>query len=669
MSIFSSASRRVLLAIVSIASLLTMAFGSPARSLQQSEDGDPIVEKYRALIPKLMAEQNVPGLAIAVVDDQEVIWAEGFGYTDDDHKVPVTADTLFNVQSTSKLFTATAVMMSVQKGLIDLDAPITAYLPDFTVHSIFEEHPEQKITLRMLLSHTAGFTQETPIGNNYDLGHVDFEDHIQSISDTWLRFPVGTGYAYSNVGISLAGYILQKVTGRPFPEAVDTLLLHPLGMERSSFDINKVRLDLDRAIGHTPPLPSVPLEIPIIPEGGLYTSANEMARFLQFQLNRGVVDGKSVLSPDLLDEQDTVPAPNQGSLEGYALGVVRTEWYENRRAVLFSHGGGGFGFLSDLYWVPELKIGITVLTNSTTHQLQGDLALQVLDDFIQDPGRPYYGRVLALPDRPYVGKADGHYRPPAGMLQLVEAHEMPVSEADRMRWKEYEGLYGVRVWGVLSPAALSARVYRQGEHLYLQTAGVAGDSSTSQMLVEVSPGLFFAINGEALDFRGPAPTWRNIKLEKVGEGPAPWQKGLLVLCGLVFLVGLLYYPVRAIVRRVRHMVHAEPPASRWAKLTPWLVVLCSLFGLLSIVLIAALPTIIYSGFLGWLHLPAWQRLIMHAPFALLVCAAVFLVLVILAWIRRSGSPGERTYLSLLSFASLALLALLAQWHLIGFSVG
>ena len=100
--------------------------------------------------------------------------------------------------------------------------PITTYLPGFTVHSAFEAHPERRITLRMLLSHTAGFTHEAPLGNNYEPEPGDFDAHVRSISDTWLRFPVGTGYAYSNLGIDLAGYILEQVSNKPFPASCAT---------------------------------------------------------------------------------------------------------------------------------------------------------------------------------------------------------------------------------------------------------------------------------------------------------------------------------------------------------------------------------------------------------------------------------------------------------------
>ena len=95
---------------------------------------------------------------------------------------PVTVDTIFSVQSMSKVFTATAVMQAVQSGQLSLDTPITTYLPGFTVNSAFESHPEQRITLRMLLSHTAGFTHESPLGNNYEPEPGDFDAHVRSIS-------------------------------------------------------------------------------------------------------------------------------------------------------------------------------------------------------------------------------------------------------------------------------------------------------------------------------------------------------------------------------------------------------------------------------------------------------------------------------------------------------
>ena len=153
----------------------------PLDSTQPAHADDPaatVVAKYRERIPDLMADQGIPGLAVALVDENRPLWVEGFGHLDGRGSAPVNADTIFSVQSMSKLFTATAVMQAVAAGRLDLDEPITTYLPDFTVHSAFEEHPERKITLRMLLSHTAGFTHEAPVGNNNELDPGDFESHV-----------------------------------------------------------------------------------------------------------------------------------------------------------------------------------------------------------------------------------------------------------------------------------------------------------------------------------------------------------------------------------------------------------------------------------------------------------------------------------------------------------
>ena len=209
-----------------------------------------------------MAHEHVPGLALALVDGDRVVWQQGFGSTDSDGGTPVTVDTIFSVQSMSKTFTATAVMQAVQAGRLDLDVPITTYLPGFTVHSAFEPHPERRITLRMLLSHTAGFTHEAPLGNNYEPEPGDFDAHVRSISDTWLRFPVGTGYAYSNLGIDLAGYILEQVSNKPFPVVMHDSLLAPLGMDHSTFDRAEVHATANRAVGHSGDLVPPPVDMP-----------------------------------------------------------------------------------------------------------------------------------------------------------------------------------------------------------------------------------------------------------------------------------------------------------------------------------------------------------------------------------------------------------------------
>jgi CubicO group peptidase (beta-lactamase class C family) len=623
---------------------------------------EDIIARYRQTIPQLMSEQNIPGLSLAVVDDEKVLWTEGFGFTDDDRKTAVTPDTIFSVQSASKPFTATAVLTAVQAGLLDLDTPITTYLPAFTVHSIFEANPERKITLRMLLSHTAGFTVEAPVGNNYELEPGTFEEHIQSISATWLRFPVGSGYAYSNLGVDLAGYILQTVSGEPFDTYVQEHVLQPLGMNNSSFDMKQIQVHPNRAIGHSDPLPKVPLVVPMIPSGGFYTSAADMARFIQFQLNQGTLNDTAVLNEALIHEMDTIPAPNEGSREGYALGIGKTGWHAVRDTVLFFHGGGGFGFLADLWWLPDLKLGITVLTNSSEHDLQGFLALQILKDFVNEPGSVYAQRLQALPFTSPVIEGDGHFRPPAGLAQVIELQALPTSAADLARWKKYVGAYGRPNWDVVSPEAAYLNLFLRDDHLYLKVT----EEATEWELVEALPGLFFAPNGEALDLRGHQPTWRNMKLIRTGEGASVWQKILLAGCALIFLAGLVWLPLRTLRRRT------SPPAKAargWTLLVCGTGILASLSGLASIAVVFLFPLIIYSGFLGWLHLPFWQRAITHAPLLLMFFGAGFISLTVQAWKRRSWAAVEKVMTLAFCLAILVASLFMGFWHLIGISLG
>ena len=527
---------RVALAVaVALAFALASAIG-PLDSTPRAVAANPaarVIATYRTRIPELMAEQGVPGLAVAIVDSDRTLWVEGFGHVDGRGSAPVTADTIFSVQSMSKLFTATAVMQAVAAGRLDLDAPITTYLPGFTVHSAFEQHPERKITLRMLLSHTAGFAQEAPVGNNNDLDPGSFDAHVRSISDTWLRFPVGTGYAYSNLGIDLAGSILQRVEGKPFAEVMRDSLLEPLGMSHSTFDRAVIRATADRAVGHVHPYSAPPVDVPMTAAGGLYTSAADLARVLRFELNGGSIDGRVVLGPKWLREMQTVPPPRAGAPAGYALGVVRHRWNRWAQAPdLFEHGGGGFGFLSDLWWAPQLGIGVAVLTNSGDHQLQNVLALSILTDLVAEQG-VYRDRLLALPSRPGADDPDGLFEPPAGLASLVARTAMAPTGDEATRWAAYSGTYRKPVWGYLDPSASPDRFVVEAGVPYFEANDPETDSLVRHRLAEVEPGLFLADNGETLDLRGRVPTWRNLPLVRVAGGPHPWQWAVLGVAALL----------------------------------------------------------------------------------------------------------------------------------------
>lgn len=333
---------------------------------------DKVAERLLDEIPGLLVEHGIPGMAVGISDRSGVSWSAGFGVRAAGSSDPVSAQTIFSIQSGSKMYTATAVMLCVQQGMLDLDTAITTYLPEFTVRSRWESAPHDRMTLRHLLSHRAGFTHEAPLGSNFDDRDTSFEEHCRSISDTWLRFPVGHHHEYSNVGIDLAAAIVERVSGMPFHAYVRRELLDPLGLRRTTFDLPSIASDHDRAVGHSTYSDQVPLRVPMVGAGGAYTSVDDALRYLRFHLT----GGQGVLREELLEQMYEIPDPLPGQGVGFGLGVASARW--NGRRVL-NHGGGGFGFQSDQAWDPATGFAIATLTNSD-RSLGVHLAARILGD-------------------------------------------------------------------------------------------------------------------------------------------------------------------------------------------------------------------------------------------------------------------------------------------------
>jgi len=531
---------------------------------QGRSDPTPLIERERQRIIGAMAEADIPGAAVCLIQGGKPAWIEGFGVTDRAAKHRVLDDTLFSIQSTSKNMTATAIMLAVQRGILDLDRPIAAYVPDLRVRSRFETLPEERITLRLLLSHRAGFTHEAPVGNNYDPSFPSFEAHVRSIADTWLRFPVGERYRYSNLGFDLAGYVLQQRTGVPFAEWLKAALFGPLGMNDTTVAANVYASRTNRAVGHEQGYATVPLKTPLIPSGGVYTSARDMAAYCLFHLRRGKVAGNTVLAEELWNEMHGFALGGD-----YSLGVIRTELrYGTTSIRLLSHRGGGFGFgcifnycpEADLAWVAMFNRGASAgyrfgeqLIDEALTQRYGpkrprlpveDLAqIQLPQRRLEQYVGSYIGRnILATfqvsngaldmqvgaasspmhftsPSETYIATADGDavtYQHSTGSGVAPAHFECSIGENSldyndgpndgpgpaKPEWAEFLGDYRIEQWGRTSD---TVTVHRNNGYLYLGHV---------RLVVELEPGLFFTSDGEAVDFRGPLPTWRNIPLRR-----------------------------------------------------------------------------------------------------------------------------------------------------------
>jgi len=193
------------LAPLAVALLLVLpAVGRAQPRTDAPKEYEAAVQALDRFIAREVADKRLPALSVALVDDQKIVWARGYGFADAAQKKPATADTVYRVGSVSKLFTDFAVMQLVELGKLDLDAPVTKYLPDFKPISKFDK----PITLRMLLSHRAGLVREPPVGNYFDPSVTALDRTVRSLNQTELVYEPGTRTKYSNAGIAVVGAVV-----------------------------------------------------------------------------------------------------------------------------------------------------------------------------------------------------------------------------------------------------------------------------------------------------------------------------------------------------------------------------------------------------------------------------------------------------------------------------
>jgi CubicO group peptidase (beta-lactamase class C family) len=379
---------------LALAGLSVLALSLPAsaqelaavRTAMNREQTQKLIQETELQVNAILKrELYLPGLAVALVSRDEVLWARAFGFRDAMRREKADANTMYGLLSLSKTLTVTGLMAAVEEGLIDLDVPIGTYLPGFRLNSRFPEDPMSVIAIRHLLSMTSGLTHDAPVGNNADPYTPSYEDHIRSISRTWLRFRAGERAEYSNLGIELAAYILETVTHRPFTDYIQKKVFDPLQMHRTTYDIDRIRKDDNRAVGNNKSFDRVPLENPMLAPGGAYASIGDIATFLRFQMNDGRVDGRPVIPEQALRRMRTIPFPMKDQVAGYGMGLWVGYYHLGGQDVRWlAHGGGGFGFRCQMKWLPDLGYGVVVLTNAQDHDnvnegLAEDVLLKIVE--------------------------------------------------------------------------------------------------------------------------------------------------------------------------------------------------------------------------------------------------------------------------------------------------
>jgi CubicO group peptidase (beta-lactamase class C family)/D-alanyl-D-alanine dipeptidase len=340
---------------------------------------ESVIRALEPFIERQVREKELPALSIALVDDQAVVWSKGFGFANPKDHIAATANTVYRVGSVSKLFTDMAVMQLVEEGKLDLDAPITRYLPDFKPRNPFRK----PITLRQLMAHRSGLVREPPLGNYFDPSGRSLADMVQSLNDTELVYPPESRIKYSNAGVATVGYVLERTQKEPFARYLKRRLLDRLGMTHSSFGPS-ANLDQDLAVAMMWTYIGREFEAPkfqlgMAPAGSMYSTAIDLARFLSVLFARGVGPNGPVLQPATLEQMWKPQFAKSDEKTGFGLGFHLAEFEGRRRA---GHNGAIYGFATELDALPDDKLGVVVIAsrdavNAVTQQIS-ETALRLM---------------------------------------------------------------------------------------------------------------------------------------------------------------------------------------------------------------------------------------------------------------------------------------------------
>lgn len=363
---------------------------------------DPHFEALTQVVVAAMRRLGVPGVAVGIyVNGQN--YMGGFGVTSVENPLPVTADTLFQIGSTTKTVTGTIIMRLVEQNLIDLDEPVKTYIPEFRLS---DKDAEGTVTVRHLLTHMGGWAGDyfSDTGNGDDC----LARFVAEMADLPQLVSPGELWAYNNAGFSLAGRIIEVVTGHTYEEAAQTLVLEPLGMTNSFFypaDVIARRF----ATGHRIDEKEGPVVLrpwalarAAHSAGGLCSGVRDQLRYARFHLGDGNAEnGERLLAPETMAAMQT---PNFPANLGRQMGL---SWIlkeiDGQKIVL--HGGATTGQLSAFVMVPARGFAVTVLTNAEEGgMLHDEVVAWALDRYLglREPEPEH--RTMSLDElSPYLG--------------------------------------------------------------------------------------------------------------------------------------------------------------------------------------------------------------------------------------------------------------------------
>lgn len=336
----------------------------------------PVTENIEQHIKEIMKKHGYPGFSIGIVFEDNLIYSQSFGVRDRDTKLPATEETLYQIGSVSKVFTATLLGIMRDKGIISLDDPISKYLP------AKGQFPSDKrgapaITLRHLATHTSGLPPDVTNPNRKEDGEpwtgYSLNNLYEGLAKTKLVFPTGARWGYSNLGYGLLGLALERAGKKPYELLLKQYLLRPLKMERSTITLEGEHLKLLATPyrDDNPMVKTQPWNLGVLSSaGGITSSVADLSKFLSLQFRAGEADVTPVAGSTLWELQTPQRFINEwSSASGLGWRIDRSDKIGN----IILHGGDVDGYASYIGFSSIHRIGVIVLTNSGIGQPVGEL--------------------------------------------------------------------------------------------------------------------------------------------------------------------------------------------------------------------------------------------------------------------------------------------------------
>ncbi|SMP69292.1 serine hydrolase domain-containing protein [Anoxynatronum buryatiense] len=609
------------------------------------------------VIQREMEAHHIPNLSVAVVHNGSALTAKGYGFTDLETNTAVDPEkSLFRIGSTSKLFAWTAVMQLVEQGKLDLDTDINEYL-DFEIPNRLERRWHQEkagpITLRHFMAHTPGF--EDYMTAVFSISEDSLKPLSQQVRENRPArvFLPGEVTAYSNYGVSLAGYVVQMVSGMPFEEYVEKHIFKPLGMGNSTF-----RQPVPEAMTQQTAKPyryvngeyvAADFEFVSGPAGGMSSSAYDMARFMLAYLQGGQGVEGQILQEETIDQifgETTTPHPQ---LDGMAHGFIKATI--NGREV-FHHPGGTMLYDTGLYLIPEENIGFFISHSGGSALVNNTIFLQLMDRYF-----PWESQIdLKTPE----GMADraagyrGEYYQNRRSFTDTDAVLSLIFGRIQVTTDETGHLLVTNMGETHRFVEMEPGVYRNFQERHAQKHG--GDFHTIVFGTD-------SLGKTMLITSGPMSYSRAAWYESIGPTLAILMSSLLVIIG-----SLAFWGGQSLTGKFRKSKGLKPVAasgSRWAKraaVALGLLVFVFLLGVMAagdIDPVYQLPQEAYT-------LPSQLSVMMDAtiPYVIVALAAVVLFQAVGSWKKGYWKTVGRIHFTLFALASGALSWLFIFWNIV-----